>query len=127
MTQTQERETVPATERAQHIINEAGERLGMWTGKMVWRMRQAAGSVNAKADQMEGTEAKPGQNGQKVSPFQPNVERAEELVDRAGQYITHWAQVSNIQIRRTMARLRENAEDIWVEAQEVQRQRQRPR
>jgi hypothetical protein len=52
----------------------------------------------------------------------PSMERAEELVDRMGQQVGHWTFLAGQQIRRFVARAREEAEDIWAEAQSMRRE-----
>lgn len=49
------------------------------------------------------------------------MRRAEELVDDAGERIGHFASLVGGQLLRIAARAREEAEDIWVEAQSIRR------
>jgi hypothetical protein len=49
---------------------------------------------------------------QGATPMEPAVQRAEELVDAWGQKIGNFA-------ARLLARTREEAEDIWAEAQSI--------
>ena len=49
---------------------------------------------------------------QGTTPMEPAVQRAEELVDAWGQKIGNFA-------ARLLARTREEAEDIWAEAQSI--------
>lgn len=51
-------------------------------------------------------------------------QRAEELVDRLGEQIGHYVSAFGHSILRWTARAREEAEDIWAEAQAI-RERQR--
>ena len=53
----------------------------------------------------------------------PAVERAEELADRIGERVGHFAAVIGRNILQLAARAREEAEDIWAEAQEIRRRR----
>ncbi len=48
------------------------------------------------------------------APAEPAMQRAEELVDAWGQKIGHFT-------ARLLARTREEAEDIWAEAQSIRR------
>jgi hypothetical protein len=55
---------------------------------------------------------------------QQAMQRAEELVDRLGERIGHYFSVFGHNILKWSARAREEAEDIWAEAQAI-RERQR--
>ena len=48
-------------------------------------------------------------------------ERAEELVDRAGQTLAHWASLAALRLVKAAALAREAAEDVWAEAQSIRR------
>lgn len=120
MTQMKEEETIPAaTERAEQIVNRAGERLGKLAGQAVLRFQQTRQALHEEADEMDTPEPASARNESRSSTTQTNApatERAEELVDQFGQRVGHWAIVNNLRARRMLARLREDAEDIWVEA-----------
>lgn len=51
----------------------------------------------------------------------PATERAEELVDRLGGRLGLFAALTALQLRRLAARAREEAEDLWAEAESVRR------
>jgi len=51
----------------------------------------------------------------------PATERAEELVDRAGESVGHLASLAGWRLLRAAAFVREGAEDVWAEAQSVRR------
>ena len=51
----------------------------------------------------------------------PAEERAEELVDRAGQTLAHWAGLAALRLLKAAALAREAAEDVWAEAQSIRR------
>jgi hypothetical protein len=53
------------------------------------------------------------------------MERAEELVDRAGQWARPLASLVGLRILRAAALAREAAEDIWAEAQNVREESHR--
>jgi hypothetical protein len=55
---------------------------------------------------------------------QPAMQRAEELVDQIGERIGHYATVFGHGLLRFAARAREEAEDIWAEAQNIRRGQQ---
>ncbi len=49
------------------------------------------------------------------------TERAEVVVDRLGERVGQWLSVAGYQLRKAAARAREEAEDIWAEAQAIRR------
>ncbi len=121
MTRVQEQE-LPGIERAEQALSRAGERIGRLVGLAGRRIQQAARSLREEADRMDEPETARHEHGPKARPVpkgQPATARAEELVDRLGQRMSHWAMVNSQQAKRAMARLREDAEDMWVEAQEM--------
>jgi hypothetical protein len=55
------------------------------------------------------------------------MQRAEELVDRVGEQVGQYVSAFGHNILKWAARAREEAEDIWAEAQAIrERQRNRP-
>jgi hypothetical protein len=54
------------------------------------------------------------------------MERAEDLVDRFGQRLGHFTALVGFQIQKATARVREEANDMWAEAQNVRQRRSRP-
>jgi hypothetical protein len=59
--------------------------------------------------------------GQDAGAASPAMQRAEELVDRMGERVAHYAALLGTKIKEWAARLREEAEDIWAEAQSIRR------
>ena len=51
----------------------------------------------------------------------PPLQRAEELTDRLGERVSHYAALLGHKIMQFAARLREEAEDIWEEARSIRR------
>ena len=47
------------------------------------------------------------------------TERAEVVVDRLGERLGHWLSGAGHQVRKAAALAREEAEDIWAEAQAI--------
>jgi len=121
MTQVQEKEPAIA-ERAEQAMSQVGERIGRLVGLTGLRLRQAARSLREEADRMDEPESVHRKNGQGMNQAPetaPATARAEEIVDRLGQRMSHWATANGLHAKRTIARLREDAEDIWVEAREM--------
>jgi hypothetical protein len=50
-----------------------------------------------------------------------SMERAEEMVDRIAERVSHLTSVCGRKLLRLAARAREEAEDIWAEAQSIRR------
>lgn len=59
-------------------------------------------------------------------PDRPAMERAEQIVDRMAQGIGRFAALAGLRIRKAVALTREEAEDMWAEAQSI-RHRQSPK
>lgn len=129
MTQTEEQaSTSVPRERAERLVNRAGEQLGQLAGRAALRVQHVAQGWRKEADEIDASDVAPekpapGEIGtpdtrQKSSATQ---ERAEEMVDQFLHRASAWAAGSNYQARRTFARLREDVEDIWAEAQVTRR------
>ena len=52
------------------------------------------------------------------------TERAEQMLDRLGQRVGRYASLTGLRLRRMAAVAREEAEDIWAEAESVRRREQ---
>jgi hypothetical protein len=66
--------------------------------------------------------AAPGGNGAPdETSSQQTMERAEEMVDQMGERIGHYATLVGHGLLKLAARAREEAEDIWAEAQNIRR------
>lgn len=120
---SQQHETPPTGyERTEQVVNAIGSRIGLWAGRVVGRMQRAAGALNREADRMDtpGAEAQP--HDQPAE--HPTMMRAEVLVGRFGEYARHWTVDGNVRMRRALARLREDVEDMWAEAHEIERHQQ---
>jgi hypothetical protein len=53
----------------------------------------------------------------------PAMQRAEEMVDRMAERVGHYTGVIGHKLLWFVTRAREEAEDIWAEAQELRRQK----
>jgi hypothetical protein len=54
------------------------------------------------------------------------MQRAEELADQIGERVGHYASVIGHKLMQWAARIREEAEDIWAEAQSIRRKGRPP-
>ncbi len=57
-------------------------------------------------------------------PERPVTERAEELADRLGQRAGYFVSLAGRRLQKMTALAREEAEDIWAEAQSIRRREQ---
>ena len=129
MTSMQEKaSSSSATDRAEQLLNQAGERLGTLVGRTIVGFRRGIQSLSAEADQLDVPEpASEKRRARKTDSRKDRanslaMERAEELVDQAGQRAGQWMEVNGLRMRRALAFAREEIEDIWVDAREVRRE-----
>lgn len=122
MTQTEER-AAPTYERAEQMLARAGAQLGQWAGHTLLRARHTTQALRQKAAHLDlSASERHAKHANTARETQPSLERAEMVVDRFAERISHWAVGGNLSARRTMARLQEDVEDMWVEAQEIQKE-----
>lgn len=84
------------TQRAQQLVDQFGQRLAAARTQMAARAQASDGQ-----------------------PQRPATERAEEMMDRLGEQLGKWTVRATTETRRLLARAREEAEDIWAEAQNM--------
>ncbi|HEX7737495.1 MAG TPA: hypothetical protein VF458_21785 [Ktedonobacteraceae bacterium] len=127
MTQTRGRETSASVlDRAEQTLTRAGKQLGHLAGRTGVRFWQATRALRAEADQMDEPDSTSEQS--RVSSAQSShtnrhaLERAEEIVNQMGERVTRATLGGNLSIQRAVARLREDVEDMWVEARETRQE-----
>ena len=131
MTLTQEKKPEqPAVARAEEAIDRAGRRIGLFAGLTVQRIQSAATSLQKRTNgkvQPKTEEEQPGQPAisQAEEPAKLAQERAEKLVDARGQRLGHFAAFVSLQTQKAVARVREEAEDVWAEAQHIRHENSR--
>ena len=54
-------------------------------------------------------------------PDRPATDRAEEVVDRLGQRAGYFISLAGLRLQKIAALAREEAEDVWAEAQSIRR------
>lgn len=117
----------PATARAEAVMENVGRQIGLFAARASRSVQNAANYVRREADRLDQPETVPGKK-----PKQPGIahteesgklamERAEESVDRLGKRITSAAMATSLRVQRATARVREEAEDIWADAQNIRR------
>lgn len=122
MAQTQEKkDPLSATERAEAMLDHFGRNLGLFvasTGKRV----QLAATGRRKSEpgaQPEGEQ--PGSAHAEEGNQEP-MERADAMVEQMEQRLSYFTQRASLGIQKTAARLREEVEDMWAEAQHIHQQ-----
>ena len=132
MSQTRgEKPDQAATERAEEVFEQLGQRIGHLAVFARQRIQDAATAIKHEADQMDQPTTTPAKKSSQSETAQaeeagkPATERAEEMVDRMGQRLGHFTSLASLQIQRVVARAREDAEDMWVEAQNIRNQNAR--
>jgi hypothetical protein len=121
-----------ATARAEELLERVGQQLMVFTVVARRRIQETITSARTEADRMDQPEeekehqpvtAEPKETAQpppapsERAPSAPA--KAGEMVDTLGQRLGNFAALTSFQWRRTTARLREEAEDMWAEAQDI--------
>lgn len=97
----------PATDRAEEMLNRLGQRFT--------DMRSNVGRAFEQRAQQR-------QQGDTPSSTRPASERAQETLGDWGERVGFVAGVAGLRLRQWGARAREEAEDLWAEAQSVRQQ-----
>jgi hypothetical protein len=128
---TKENPGQPATERAEELLDSMGRRLGLFAARAGQRIQGAATSVREEVGRIELPKPPSGDNsGQPVQArFEESsrvaTEKAEVLVDRAAERLADFVSLATLQFLKASARVREEAEDMWAEAQHIRQQNAR--
>lgn len=118
-----------ATTRAAELLDHLGHRISLFAAQATQRVQDVAIAIRERADRVERPSTEPGEK-----THSPTVERAEEqgklalaraeeLVKRFEQQLGHYTSLTGSYIQRQAARVREESEDIWAEAQHIYRER----
>jgi hypothetical protein len=133
MNQTPEEQPAQtATARAEVLLGNLGRRLDQFAAQAGQRMHTVATSIREEADQMDQPETASGEKAHSPATAQTEekgkiaMERAEEFVDRVSHRLGRYLAIGGFQAKRTTARLREESEDMWAEAQNIRQRRSRP-
>jgi hypothetical protein len=135
MSQTQkDNPTQTATERAEELFNRMGQRFGYLTSLATQRLQSVATTIREEADRLDEPQSASGEDSNRsVAERSEEARRqatakAEQMVDQVGQRISQYTSMVGLQIQRAVARAREEAEDMWAEAQNIRHQNdQNPR
>ncbi len=121
----------PATARAEEVLDNLGRRMGLFTARAGQRIQNVTASIREEADRLDQPETAPGEKSKTPLVAQTEEqgklakERAEVLVDRMGQRVSNWASRAGFQVQRAVARMREEVEDMWAEAENLRRENRR--
>ncbi|QBD75002.1 hypothetical protein EPA93_02930 [Ktedonosporobacter rubrisoli] len=107
-----------------------GQRIGYFTALTALRLQKAISAPAAKTKRVEqvnshstNSKVKGTTRTSMQESGQQTREKAEEIVDRVGQRISLYTALAGWQLQRTLARVREEAEDLWAEAQHIRQQK----
>ena len=115
-----------ATARAEELLDQTGQRIGMFVALTRVRIQQALIALREEAERRDTSKlTQSGQTGQENGSNQLVTQRAEEMVDRMGERLVAVTATTSLQIQKALARLREEAEDIWAEAESIRDQNRR--
>jgi hypothetical protein len=114
---TEERsgQSTTAVERAEELISRVGHSIGALPTLIGQRAQQATTRIGEQVKHT-GTNQEGSQSAQ---PDQPAMERADHAVDEMGQRMGLIAAIVSLQTRKITARVREDAEDMWAEIQQI--------
>lgn len=121
----------PATVRAEALLDNLGQRLGLFAAVTAQRIQHATASIREEADRLDQPNTSPEEKpaspalAQAQESGEQATERAEELVDQLVQRIGHFTALTGLQIQRVAARAREEVEDMWAEAQNIRQESSR--
>jgi len=117
---TEERsgQSATAVERAEELISRVEQRIGALPSLIGQRAQQATTRIGEQVKQA-GTHQEGEQAAQPAQPEQPAMERADHVVDEMGQRVGLIAAIVSLQTRKITARVREDAEDMWAEIQQI--------
>jgi len=124
----------PSVARAEQLMTEWGQRVGLFIGMTRRRLQHATTSLRDEVGNMD----QPKQVASAPAPSSPTsqplneqeqgtgqlvTQHAEQLVDGFAQRVSALAAATGLHIQRADAFIREDAEDFWAEAQSIRTQR----
>ncbi len=126
-----------AINQAELALNQFGERIGFFTGLATHNIQKVATSLGEEAKRQSGRmdqqntvqpESSANQTSGRLAQVESQeankqaVQKAEKVVDNMGQRVTIGVSLVSLQFQRATARVREEAEDMWAEAQYIRQQ-----
>ncbi len=128
-----EQSVQPAVARVEDLIERAGFRIGLFAGLAGQRIQSAPAPLRTAFTRMSSQSHLLAMNREAAQPGRPTktehaeeadrqaTEKAEVPVDRVGQRMNRIASLSSLYVLKATANLREEAEDMWAEAQSLRR------
>jgi hypothetical protein len=121
---TQEEKAGWSVSRAEEALERAGQNFGFFAIRSRQRVQQTLASLrNSRGRQEASSQTEgapvPSSQGQTEEAASATMKRAEDLIDRVGGTAGLLATVVGLRLRRATARMREEAEDMWAEAQSL--------
>jgi hypothetical protein len=113
-----------AVTRAEERLDSFGQRIGLFAGRARLRIQDAGktlGFLEDRSKMASGTEPRRPTTAGSEESGQLATEKAEELVNRMGQRINRLSNLASQNVIKATAYVREEAEDVWVEAQSIRR------
>jgi hypothetical protein len=120
-----------ATARAEELLDSMGQRVGLFAARAGQRIQNAATSIRVEANRMGQSNTVPGEKSSQPGLAGADekgkiaTKRSEELVDRMVQRLSSFASLAGLQAQKAASRIREEAEDIWAEAQNIRQENSR--
>lgn len=117
-----------ATVRAEELLDSMGRRIGLFAARAGQRIQNTATYMREEADRMDQPNTTPGKKSSQPGLASAEekgklaMERSEELVDDMVQRLGYFASLAGFRVQKATARLREEAEDMWVEAQNIRQE-----
>ncbi len=124
MSHSQEGESGPsAVERAEELVSHAGQRLGLFAALTGVRVLQSTLALSERMIRHRIAQLSPVKNGPAKQQEQPGstpaTNHTEQLVERMGQQLGSFTALASHSVLSAGARIREEARDIWTEAQAI--------
>lgn len=120
-----------ATSRAESLLDNLGHRVSLFASQASQRVQDVAMAIRDQADRMDRPSTEPGEKTHSSTVAGAEEQgklalvRAEELVERFEHQLGRYTLLASSYIQRQAARVREEGEDIWAEAQNIYRERAR--
>lgn len=122
----------PAAARAEEALNHVGRTIGLFAGQAGQHLQRAASTAReewrraakpalAPDQPSEQPEVARAEESAKLAG-ERTTEQAEQMVEQAAQRLGNLAATLSLQALKVAARLREEGEDLWFEAEHLRRQ-----
>jgi hypothetical protein len=122
----------PPVARAEEFVDRMGRSIGLFAGLTGQRLQRTATVIRQEVQHARQPTTAPGEQSKQPETARPEecaqsarpaaekrTEQAEQKVDQAAQRLALLGAAVSYQVQKTAARIREEAEDMWVEAQHL--------